>query len=59
MPALADNAIVNRLEPETRDAILICAAPIARLSNEEQRTAVAVLMAAVKLGELRVAERTH
>jgi hypothetical protein len=57
MSALADNAIVNRLEPATRDAILICAAAIARLEDEDQRVAIAVLMAAVRLGELRVAQR--
>jgi hypothetical protein len=37
MPTLADNAIVNRLEPATRDAVLICAAAIARLEKQEQR----------------------
>jgi hypothetical protein len=54
MTALADNAVVNRLPPEACDAVLICPSVLERLSDEDQRVTIAVLMAAVKLHELRV-----
>jgi hypothetical protein len=59
MPALVDHPVLDRLDPPTRDAVLICAAALGRLGDEEQRVAVSILMVAVKLGELRVVERTH
>jgi hypothetical protein len=59
MPALADSDLVNRLEPETRDAVMTCAAALMVLADKEQRVASVVLMAPVQLGELRLCDRTH
>jgi hypothetical protein len=36
VPALTDNAIVNRLEPATRDAVLICAAAMRALRKRSR-----------------------
>jgi hypothetical protein len=57
--AIADNPVVNRLEPETRDALLVCAHAIAQLEEEEQRVVIACLMAAFRLCELKPAARPH
>jgi hypothetical protein len=57
MPVLADSDIFARLPVEVQDAVLICANVLQRLDDEDQRIAVAVLMAAAKLGELRPGER--
>jgi hypothetical protein len=42
-----------------RDTVLICAAAIAQLSEEDQRLVIACLMAGFELGELRQVYRPH
>jgi hypothetical protein len=59
MIALVDDPVVNRLPPEARDAVLACAAMLADLSDENRRIVVAVLMAAIKLGEIERFPRLH
>jgi hypothetical protein len=59
MPAIAETDVFSALPADVRAAVLACAAVLERLDNEGQRIAVAVLMSAVRLGEIDVRRRPH
>jgi hypothetical protein len=55
VPVLADSHVFARLPASVQDAVLVCAVVLERLDDADQRLAVAVLMSAAKLGELKPA----
>jgi hypothetical protein len=59
MPTDVADAIVNRLDPEVAAAVLSCADVLVCLTEQDQRMAVAILMTAVRLGELEHLPRSH